>query len=202
LSLDLVGDLGACFDLQQVQQLCLPPSSPKGGITLGQCLQEHTKEEVLDGGNEVYCGVCKEHRQMRKIVKFCRPFLPRILILSLKRFEFRNVSGLTGFRGAHREKIETFVDFPLDHLDLAPFCQAGLGESTDGSCVYDLFAVCNHYGRMGFGHYTAAARDQGGGGGEWHSFDDDEVSGPCSAEEVETKVHSKNAYILFYRQRT
>ena len=27
------------------------------------------------------------------------------------------------------------------------------------STLYDLFAVCNHYGRAGFGHYTAMTRD-------------------------------------------
>jgi hypothetical protein len=34
-------------------------------------------------------------------------------------------------------------------------------DSTDNRArtLYDLFAVCNHFGRMGFGHYTAYARD-------------------------------------------
>jgi hypothetical protein len=105
-------------------------------------------------------------------------------VLSLKRFEFRDVSSLVGRQGvAHREKIDTFVDFPLESLDLLPYCTdtaapkgpqlegiaagvakaaaaaaaAAEGESQDG--MYDLFAVCNHNGRMGVGHYTAVARD-------------------------------------------
>jgi hypothetical protein len=60
---------------------------------------------------------------------------------------------------------------------MAPFCFAS-GHSNDSNndsysrskepieipnsnndTVYDLFAVCNHYGRMGYGHYTAFGRD-------------------------------------------
>jgi ubiquitin C-terminal hydrolase len=167
----------------------------------------------------VYCSRCKEHRAARKVVRFCRAHLPQVLVLSLKRFEFRDVSGVTGFQGsAHREKIDAFVDFPVDGLDLAPFCQdaadsggsgGGGGDAAgqDGAegegTVYDLFAVCNHYGRMGFGHYTAAARDWEGSGlsAQWFSYDDNDVSGPCSPEEVEAEVHSRDAYILFYRRR-
>ena len=158
---------------------------------------------MLDAGNEVYCSACKEHKAARKIVKFCGKYLPKVLVLSLKRFEFRDVSGLTGFNGAaHREKIDAFIDFPIDGLDLSPFCQSKVLSST----VYDLFAVCNHYGRMGFGHYTAAARDMEGGAtgklsSEWFSYDDNDVTGPLSPEDIEAEVHSNNAYILFYRRR-
>lgn len=73
----------------------------------------------------------------------------------------------------------------------------------NSSPIYDLFAVCNHYGRMGFGHYTAAARDWEGAGlsSKWFAYDDNDVTGPCTPEEEEAEVHSRNAYILFYRQR-
>jgi Ubiquitin carboxyl-terminal hydrolase len=38
-------------------------------------------------------------------------------------------------------------------------CSGG-SESFDGNDkLYDLFAVTNHYGRLGFGHYTSFARD-------------------------------------------
>jgi ubiquitin carboxyl-terminal hydrolase 4/11/15 len=182
----------------------------KGALTLAQCLTEHTRDELLEAGNEVYCSRCKEHRQARKVVRFCRSRLPSVLVLSLKRFEYRDVSGLglgvgglgMGRQGAHREKIDVFVDFPVDGLDLAPFCQPE-PEPGEGSTLYDLFAVCNHYGRMGFGHYTAAARDwtENGLSPEWFSYDDNDVSGPLSPEEIEAEVHSRNAYILFYRRR-
>ena len=89
----------------------------------------------MDAGNEVYCAKCKEHKAARKMVRFCREHLPPILVLSLKRFEFRDVSGVTGLRGAaHREKIDSFVDFPIDGLDLAQFCQDSTTDNnSDGS---------------------------------------------------------------------
>jgi hypothetical protein len=73
----------------------------------------------------------------------------------------------------YREKISSFVDFPLNGLDIRPFCRPleGQGQEEEGGeegderYMYDLVAVCNHYGRMGFGHYTAFAREWDGS--EW-----------------------------------
>ncbi len=206
------------------------------GITLDQCLREHTKEEVLDDGNEWYCNICKVHKKAKKKVSFCKDYLPDVLILSLKRFEFRDVSQLVGREGvAHREKIDSFVDFPTEGLNMLPYCDEVdslpqssrnntssdiLDENQPGTQIYDLFAVCNHYGRMGFGHYTAAARDMAywpssklvdAGGlvpsaatskqeatdGHWFCFDDRQAF----ACEVDEHVRTSSAYILFYRRR-
>ena len=63
---------------------------------------------------------------------------------------------------------------------------------------YDLFAVVNHYGRMGFGHYTAFATswDETGISNEWNVYDDSNVTAIDS-----TDIPSPAAYILFYRRR-
>ena len=47
----------------------------------------------------------------------------------------------------------------------------------DVPATYDLFAVTNHFGRMGFGHYTAFARrwDESGISDDWALFDDSSV---------------------------
>ena len=65
----------------------------------------------------------------------------------------------------------------------------------DAEPVYDLYAVSNHFGGLGGGHYTAFARMPGDGG--WHNFDDSHVS---AAREEE--IESEAAYMLFYRRRT
>jgi ubiquitin carboxyl-terminal hydrolase 4/11/15 len=183
-------------------------------LTLEQCLAEHTREEQLDEDNAWYCSVCKKHQPAKKVVSFWKERLPEVLILTLKRFEFRDVSNLVGRRGiSHREKIDTFIDFPLHGLDLKPYCAyAGSSisesaasedisvdaESNDDRTLYDLFAVCNHYGRLGFGHYTAFARDWRGDNlsQNWYSFDDNDVSLIQDGD-----VKSRAAYILFYRRR-
>ena len=68
---------------------------------------------------------------------------PRILIVHLKRFHFTQ---------ARQFKLHQNVQFPLEGLDLAPFCQP-----VQGALLYDLFAVVNHHGGFGGGHYTAYA---------------------------------------------
>ena len=59
-------------------------------------------------------------------------------------------------------------------------------------CVYDLYAVSNHVGSLGGGHYTAYCRvPQPDGSLAWYHFDDELVS----------QVVSQNAYQLFYVRR-
>jgi ubiquitin C-terminal hydrolase len=139
-------------------------SGAQPAITLEQCLREHTREEYLDEANAWYCNVCKKHQCAKKVTKFWGPRLPEVLVLVLKRFEFRDVSSLVGRSGiCHREKIETFVDFPLEGLDIGPYCGDRASSEAwmpnDGDCregrlesadllseycsqrtVYDLFA--------------------------------------------------------------
>jgi len=40
--------------------------------------------------------------------------------------------------------------------------------------IYDLYAVSNHYGNMGFGHYTAYAKNWIQD--SWFDFDDSSVT--------------------------
>lgn len=159
----------------------------QGGITLDDCFRNFTKPETLDQANLWYCSKCKEHRQARKTMEIWK--LPDVLILSLKRFEYRNE--------ILRDKLDAFVDFPLTDLDMAPYC---LEKADDGHLEYDLYAVSNHYGSMGFGHYTAFAKSWRDGNGEkfpgWYSFDDSHVS-PVMAQQVKTNA----AYILFYKRK-
>ena len=187
-------------------------NSSKGSnnITLEKCLEDHTREELLDEDNAWYCSVCKKHQNAKKRVSFWASRLPNVLVIVLKRFE------LTGRNLQYREKIETEVDFPLNGLDLSKFCHkneenrmsmkmsAAVNKSLEGNkddnpSLYDLFGVCNHYGRMGFGHYSAHARDwtRDGLSDQWYSFDDDAVEPSRNEDEVV----SRNAYILFYKRR-
>ncbi|KAH7467403.1 hypothetical protein PRIC2_011132 [Phytophthora ramorum] len=158
------------------------------GISLDDCFRNFVKSETLDQANLWYCSKCKEHRQARKTMEMWR--LPDVLVLSLKRFEYRNE--------VLRDKLDVFVDFPLESLDMSPYC---LEKSSDKDhLTYDLFAVSNHYGSMGFGHYTAFAKSWKDGDGEmfpgWYSFDDSLVT-PA----MPSQVKSNAAYILFYKRR-
>ena len=179
------------------------------GISLEHCLREFTREETLDDTNTWYCSVCKKHQTAKKKLTFWKEKLPDVLILLLKRFEYRDSrrnsgSGPSLLYGNHfgigtRDKIETMVDFPLEELNMDPYCG---DESNTGlnPPIYDLFAVTNHYGRMGFGHYTACARDLWDNcnisDSKWQQYDDESVE-RISDSEVSTNA----AYILFYKRR-
>ena len=73
----------------------------------------------------------------------------------------------------------------MEGLDLrAPFVQSKGG-------VYDLYGVCNHFGNLKKGHYTAFVKNVVSG--RWYTFDDSKVT------EMESKqCVTKNAYVLFY----
>jgi ubiquitin carboxyl-terminal hydrolase 4/11/15 len=116
----------------------------KHGITLEECFVESSKSEVLSEDNAWYCSRCKELRRATKTLDIWT--VPDILIIHLKRF-----SGHRTFR----DKIEELVDFPVEGLDLSG--KVGFPEGRD--LTYDLFAVDNHYGGLGGGHYTATAQN-------------------------------------------
>ena len=62
--------------------------------------------------------------------------------------------------------------------------------------MYDLYAVDNHFGGLGGGHYTAFAKNPVNG--LWYNFDDSSVRPVAQPESVKTSA----AYLLFYRRRT
>jgi len=61
--------------------------------------------------------------------------------------------------------------------------------------IYDCFAVSNHFGGVGGGHYTAFCKSVTNE--KWYNFDDSRVSQCRSEDDVITGA----AYSLFYRQR-
>ena len=58
---------------------------------------------------------------------------------------------------------------------------------------YDLFAVSQHFGSTGGGHYTAVCKNYDG---NWYSYDDSKVSSSSEKE-----ICTNAAYILFYRRK-
>ncbi|KAL1884440.1 hypothetical protein Plec18167_002028 [Paecilomyces lecythidis] len=160
----------------------LRQSRKKKGITLNECLDEFGKEEILSENDAWYCPRCKEHRRASK--KFELWKTPDILVMHLKRF-----SANRGFR----DKIDVVVDFPIEGLDLTGRVAA---PEEGKSQIYDLFAVDNHYGGLGGGHYTAFAKNFMTN--EWNEYNDSHVSKAIDPQKVITSA----AYLLFYRRRS
>ena len=149
-----------------------------GKMTLAKCLKKFCKEEQLTEGDEWYCSKCKKHVLAKK--KMDLYYLPKILIICFKRF----------IKDSYRwEKNEDEVEFPINNLDMKDFV---IGPDKEHS-KYDLFAVSQHYGSTGFGHYTAVCKNDG----KWFSYNDSSCS-----ETNESEAQSSAAYVLFYRRQT
>ena len=187
-------------------------SNQMSGVTLAKCLEAFTTTEKLGPEGETlnsiffsrhfffplfntfqfkkktnkldpwYCSGCKKHQQATK--KFDLWRLPQILVVHLKRFSFRN-------NRSYREKLETFVDYPIEAFDISSYIQA----KCDVPPIYDLYACSLHYGGLGGGHYTAIAKNHKNK--KWFRFDDSHVS----EEHDESKLKTNAAYLLFYQLR-
>ena len=129
-------------------------------------MQEFKQSETLDEDNKWYCRTCKDHVQATKTLEIYR--VPRILIISLKRF--KSSRSKYGFGG---EKIDTLVEFPLEGLDMSPFVLSPEQKNSE-SLIYDCYGISNHFGSVGFGHYTAYAKNPLDN--TWYNFDDSSVS--------------------------
>jgi ubiquitin carboxyl-terminal hydrolase 4/11/15 len=175
-------------------------------MELDRCLSSFSSPEILEAGNEWYCPKCKDHKLAQKQLNIYRA--PKILILHLKRFKQKGT-----FK---KEKNESLIHFP-QALDLSPYVidkkpvetyKEEIEEpiyinpkaedlplivtSTSSAPTYELYAISNHFGGLGGGHYTAYAKNQG----EWYEFDDSRVGSTRKKEIV-----SSSAYILFYERK-
>jgi ubiquitin C-terminal hydrolase len=149
------------------------------GVSLDACLELFTKQEQLGEEDPWYCPKCKEFVQATK--KFDIWSLPDVLVIHLKRFQYNKYS---------RDKLDTYVDYPLDDFDLVSLVQHNADHRA--TTKYQLFAVSNHFGGLGGGHYTAYAQVHPSG--QWYKFDDSFVQS-CSAQDAKTSA----GYVLFYR---
>jgi ubiquitin carboxyl-terminal hydrolase 4/11/15 len=57
--------------------------------------------------------------------------------------------------------------------------------------MYELYAISNHFGGLGGGHYTAYAKNNG----KWFDFNDSSVRAVS-----ESSICGSGAYILFYQR--
>lgn len=141
--------------------------------TIHDCFDLYGEGEVLEGENAWYDEKVDKKVSIKKKISFWS--LPNILVVDFKRFNSRN------------QKNQTLITFPLDDLDLSSYV-IGYKKS---SYTYELYGVCNHYGGVNGGHYTAFIKNANG---KWYEFNDSTVN-----EMNPSHVVSPRAYCLFYR---
>ena len=93
--------------------------------------------------------------------------------------------------------MDTLIDFPLKGLNMEQYVNSE-EQKMSMDLTYDCFAVSNHMGGTGGGHYTAYAKCPLSE--DWFSYNDSSVS-RLNPSEVEDRVVSSSAYSLFYRRR-
>lgn len=136
------------------------------------CLELANYPETLDEENKWYCSNCKDHVRATKQFKVYK--FPKVLIIHLLRFKKKQI---------WTEKITDFVDFPVENLTLDSICEKNV--------KFNLFAISNHYGGTGGGHYTAFVKNQEA----WYEMDDSRVS-----QVSPTSIVTNGAYLLFYER--
>jgi len=157
----------------------MPTSGSSKGLNVAACIDALTSQEVLPQSEAWFCPRCKGHKMASK--KFDLWMLPDILIIHLKRFSYNKY---------WRDKIDAYIDFPLENLDMAPWVT---NPEEKKNCLYNLYAVSNHFGSLGGGHYTACAKNLLNQ--RWYNLDDSSVS-PVDGESAKSKA----AYVLFYHR--
>ena len=149
------------------------PLPNKKNISLIDCVDLYTEQELLKGDNMYYNEKGKKKEEVKKDIKFWS--LPDVLVVTLKRFS------------NNMKKNKSYVDFPLEDLDMSPYV-VGYNKNT---YKYDLYAICNHGGNVMGGHYTATIKKRN----KWYLFNDTNIS-PLDKIEKNEKP-----YCFFYRKK-
>jgi len=102
----------------------IAPAAESSELTLEKCFEWLVEMEQLLEMDSVYCSGCKEHRRCFRRLEFWS--LPPVLVLQLKRFEYSE---------GQRLRLRTAVHFPLEGLDLRPFCLSSSPSFPHGACI-------------------------------------------------------------------
>lgn len=164
------------------------------GDSLLGCLRRYTHPEVLDRTTHHWsCPDCDGKGNATKQMSITQ--LPPILTMHFKRFEH------TGGPLARARKLETFVSFPLDDLDMTPYLFSRLVLDQQGVRMferpeqrvqfrYDAFAIICHRGTFQGGHYVAYVRCKDN---KWYLADDAYIT-----EVPVDVVQNSQAYMVLY----
>lgn len=172
-------DISLLSSLPEIYKCSLFTRRPQEPVSLYACLETFLKEEPLGPEDMWYCPSCKKHQQASKKLDLWR--LPEVLVIHLKRFSYNRYT---------KNKLEALVDFPIHGLDLSKYI---IYSTQEPSNRYELYAISNHYGNMGGGHYTAYVYHEAED--KWYDFDDRHVS-----HVSQDSIKSSAAYVLFYKK--
>ena len=165
--------------------LSLPIKNRHDNLTLEECLDVFTNDELLDKDNMINCNICGLQNQSIKKILFWQT--PKIMIFQLKRFIFNNYGEVTS-------KITNNIDYPIKNLNLSKYFHPD--SPYKNNALYNLIGVNIHYSignnNINAGHYVSLVKNHYDN--HWYIFND--------SYEPELKNDNElidnNAYLLFY----
>ena len=147
----------------------------KPNISLYDCFDYYISPDELSGDNAYKNEKTGKNEDANRTMTFWN--FPNILVITLKRFNYNNT------------KKNDLVTFPLENLDLTKYV-VGYDKK---SYIYDCYAICNHMGGTGGGHYTSYVKNID----TWYLFNDNNVSKITNKNDL----ISPSAYCLFFRKK-
>ena len=150
-------------------------NNQKDPISLIECFDNFTSDQILDSDNEWKCEKCNIFQKAVNKYTFWK--LPKILIISLKRFD-KNI-----------QKNDRLVNYNIENLDLKKYCHC-----YEKNTVYDLYAVGCHKGNTQNGHYFSLCKNQND---KWYCYNDEQVIEMGDPSLIITNF----AYCLFYKKK-
>ena len=175
-----------------------------GKKSLEDSLVSYVQGESMEGSNCINCEEC--NKKVPSVKRQVMKYLPRILVLALKRFEF-------DYDKLARNKLNDYFPFPME-LDMFPYTQEYKPNDTNNKKIlYDLIGVVIHMGSSERGHYYSLIKEQSSQ--KWYEFNDKEVT-PFNLRDLEKEAFGgkeeamnrkgfvdkhNNAYMLIYSVR-
>ena len=145
--------------------------------SLENCIDLYLKDNLLIGENGLRDEKTGERCDIIQKTLFWN--LPEILIIGLKRFSYDG-----------RRKNCSLIKFPIEQLNMNKYVYNYKKDNYN----YELYAVCNHSGRLNGGHYTSYVKLSNG---DWYHFNDATISKITNQD----SVISPKAYCLFYKKK-
>uniref|UniRef100_A0A6C0EDF7 USP domain-containing protein n=1 Tax=viral metagenome TaxID=1070528 RepID=A0A6C0EDF7_9ZZZZ len=162
--------------------LCLTIPNKYDNITIYDCLDELTSEEILSFDNMVNCNLCG--LKTRAINKLLLWKTPKILIIQIKRFKYNNQNNTS-------EKITSNVEYPIHNLDLNKYFNNSSPYKNKNK--YNLIGINIHLGDCRNGHYISIIKNKLNN--KWYLYNDEH---PIKEINCEKDLQVSNAYLLFY----
>lgn len=183
-------------DLCKAKEVEMPPVSigSKKTESIEDLLKLYTGIEYLKEEDWITCSKCNHKTCSQKSNKIV--YLPKILVLHIKRFRYMSSGNFTKNHqmiryGPRLDMTSFYTQYSENNENIDIQYSQKKMNRVKVPLGFKLKAVVNHVGSIHGGHYFAYIEENG----IWSNFNDDEVSELVSGDPV-----TANAYLLFYER--